>query len=78
LELDPKLGLSLDLLSLRLFSIFDPEVLLDRDNYGSEFLPVEWQLHPFNLMSCLSPGGGLYKFPLPTIGYFIYGCFLFI
>jgi hypothetical protein len=38
LEMDPKLGQSLDSLSLSLFSIFVLEVLLDRNNSGSEFL----------------------------------------
>jgi hypothetical protein len=40
------LGLSLNLLSLSLFSIFVPAVLLDRNNSGSEFLTVGWQPHP--------------------------------
>jgi hypothetical protein len=35
LELDPTLGLMLDLLFLRLFSISIPAVLSDRKNYGS-------------------------------------------
>jgi hypothetical protein len=35
--MDPTSGLSLDLLFLRLLSIFIPEVLSDRNNYGSEF-----------------------------------------
>jgi hypothetical protein len=33
-------------LFLSLFSIWVPAVLLDRDNSGSEFLTVWWQLHP--------------------------------
>jgi hypothetical protein len=37
LELDPTLGLSLDFLFLRLFSISIPVVLSDRNSYGSEF-----------------------------------------
>jgi hypothetical protein len=37
------LGLSLDLLFLRLFSISVPEVVSDRKNSGSEFLTAEWQ-----------------------------------
>jgi hypothetical protein len=41
IELD--LGLLLDLLFLRLFSTFVPAILSDRNNYGSEFLTVEWQ-----------------------------------
>ena len=44
-EMDDKLGHSLDLSSLSLFSIFVPAVLLDRNNSGSEFLTVEWQPH---------------------------------
>jgi hypothetical protein len=40
---DHNLGLLLDLLFLRLFSIFVSEVLSDRNNYGSEFLTVRWQ-----------------------------------
>jgi hypothetical protein len=36
LELDPTLGLSLDLLFLRLLSISIPVILSDRNNYGSE------------------------------------------
>ena len=43
LELDPNLGLSLDLLFLRLFSIFFPVVLSDRNNSGLELLTVGWQ-----------------------------------
>jgi hypothetical protein len=40
------LGLSLNLLFLRLFSIFVPTVFSDRNNYESEFLTVGWQPHP--------------------------------
>ena len=39
-EMDPNLGQSLDCLSLSLFSIFVPVVLLDRNNSGSEILIV--------------------------------------
>jgi hypothetical protein len=39
-EMDHKLGQSLDHLSLGLFSIFVPAVLLDPDKYGSEILTV--------------------------------------
>jgi hypothetical protein len=42
----PKLGQSLEFLSLSLFSIFVSAVLLDRNNSGSEFLTVGWQPHP--------------------------------
>ena len=45
LELDPKLGWSLNCLFLSVF-IFVPAVLLNRNNSGSEFLTVEWQPHP--------------------------------
>jgi hypothetical protein len=41
-----QVGLSLNRISLSLFSIFVPAVLLDRNNSGSEFLTVGWQLHP--------------------------------
>jgi hypothetical protein len=58
LELDPNLVWSLDYLSLSLFSIFVPVVLLDRNNSESEML-------------CLSTGDGLYEFRLPTVGHFI-------
>ena len=37
IKLDPTLGLLLDFLFLRLLSISIPEVLSDRNNYGSEF-----------------------------------------
>jgi hypothetical protein len=37
LELDPSLGLLLDLLFLRLLSISIPVIFSDRKNYGSEF-----------------------------------------
>ena len=42
----PNLGLSLNLLSPNLFSIFGSAVLLDRDNYESEFLALGWQAYP--------------------------------
>lgn len=45
LELNPNLGLSLDLLFLRLFSIFVPAVLINQNNYGWKFLTVGWQPH---------------------------------
>ena len=45
IELDPNLGLSLDLLFLRLFFSCVPAVLSDRNNSESEFLTVAWQLH---------------------------------
>jgi hypothetical protein len=46
LKKNPKLGQSLDLLSLSLFSIFVLAVLLDKNNSGSQFLTVRWQLCP--------------------------------
>ena len=39
--MNPKLSRSLDCLSLGLFSIFVPAVLLDSNNSGSEFLTVD-------------------------------------
>jgi hypothetical protein len=45
-ELDPNLGLSLNLLSLRIFSILVPAVLSDRKNSESEVLTVGWQPYP--------------------------------
>jgi hypothetical protein len=39
-EMDSKLSWSLDHFSFSLFSIFVPEVLLDRNNSGSEILTV--------------------------------------
>jgi hypothetical protein len=71
LELDPNLGLSLDLLFLRLLSIFVLAVLSDRNNFGSELFTVRMATPSFYLMSCPSTGGGLYKFPLPTAEHFI-------
>jgi hypothetical protein len=49
--LDPNLDQSLDLLSLRFFSIFVPEVPSDRNNSESELLTVEWQPHSSTLCS---------------------------
>ena len=51
LELDPNLGLSLNLLSLSLFSIFVLAVLLNKINSWSEFLTVGWQDHPLDVLS---------------------------
>ena len=45
LKMDHNFNLSLYLLSLSLFSIFVPAVLLGRNNSGSEFLTVGWQPH---------------------------------
>jgi hypothetical protein len=70
LELDDTLGLSLDLLFLRLLSISIPAFLSDRNNYGWEVWL--WYGNPLpHLMPCLPIGCGLYKFPLPTIKHFI-------
>jgi hypothetical protein len=41
-ELDHNLGLSLELLSVMLFSIFVPEVPSDRNNSESEVLTMGW------------------------------------
>jgi hypothetical protein len=46
LELDLNLGLTLDLLSLKLFSIFLSGVLSDRNKCGLEFLTVGWMKCP--------------------------------
>lgn len=43
--MDSNLDWSLDLRFLRLFSIFLPAVLLERDNSGPECLTIEWQVH---------------------------------
>ena len=54
------LGLSLDLLSLRCFSIFVPTVPSDRKNSGSEFLTVvislQWDSRDLGNSLCLSAG----------------------
>jgi hypothetical protein len=71
LKLDPNLGLSFDLLFFRLFSIFVPAILSDGNNSQSEYLTVGIATRSLQLMSCLFTGGGLYKFPLPTVGHFI-------
>lgn len=39
--MDPKLGWSLDLFSLSVISIFVAAVLLDKNDYGSEYLTIE-------------------------------------
>jgi hypothetical protein len=63
------LSLSLDLLFLRFLSISIPVILSGRNNYESEFRL--WDGPPLShLMLCLPPGGGLCKFPLPTVRYF--------
>jgi len=70
IELDPTLGLLLDLLFLRLFSISIPAFLSDTKNYGSEH--GLWDSNPIlHLMAFLSAGGGFNKFPLWTVGPFI-------
>ena len=70
LEMDPKWSQSQDLLSFTLFFIFVSAVLSDRNNSGSEFLTGK-ATPSLYLMPCLSTGGGLYKFLLPTVGHFI-------
>jgi hypothetical protein len=69
--MDPKSGWSLDLLSLHLFFISDLAVLLGRNNSGLEFFDCGMGTPSLYLMPCLSTGGGIYKFPLPTVGHFI-------
>jgi hypothetical protein len=70
LELAPNLCLSLGLLSLRLFSIFVPAVLVDSYHSGSVF-DCGMAAPSLHLMPCLSTNSGLYKFSFPTFGYFI-------
>ena len=70
LELDPTLVLSLDILFLRLLSIFIFVVLSDRNNYASEFWLWDANSLP-HLMPCLHAGGELCKFTFPTIGNFM-------
>ena len=78
LEPDPSLGWILDPLFLSLFTIFVLACLLD----GEKICQIKqfwtrvfdcWMATPsLLLIPCLSPGGGLYKFPLHTVGHFIY------
>ena len=62
------LGLSLDLRFLRPLSISIPAVVSDRDNMGQSF----YCRKATSPLTCLSVGGELYKFPLSTVGHFIY------
>jgi hypothetical protein len=64
------LGLSLDFLFLRLLSISIPVVLSDRNKYGLEIWLCDGNSTP-HLMPSLSAAGGLYKFPLTTVGHVI-------
>jgi hypothetical protein len=50
-ELDPSLGLSQDLLILRLLSIPIPVINLDRKNYESEMWLSDGSLSPFDALS---------------------------
>jgi hypothetical protein len=69
-ELDPTLGLSLELLFLRFISNSIPVILSDRNNNGSEFWL--WEGHSLSqLLPCLTDGDGLHKLPLPTATPFI-------
>jgi hypothetical protein len=64
-ELDPNLGLSLDLLFVRVLSMSIPSVLSGKNNYGSEILL--WNGNPFPyLMPCLLARVELYNVPLPN------------
>jgi hypothetical protein len=63
LEIDSNLGLSLDLLSLRVLSIFVLVVLLDRKQFWVRDFDCGMATPSFCLMPCLSAGGRLYKSP---------------
>jgi hypothetical protein len=65
LELNPTLGLLLDLLFHKLLSITIPIILSDGINYGSELRLWDGNHIP-HLMLCVPAGDELYKFPLPT------------
>jgi hypothetical protein len=65
--MDPKLGQSLDYLSLILFPVFVTSVLLERNNSGSEISTV-W-VPPLDALSIY--WRCLFKFPLSTAGHFI-------
>jgi hypothetical protein len=69
--MDPKLGLSLDLLSLTLISIFCPYSSIRQEQFWVRVFDWGMAAPSLLLMSCLSTAGGLYKFPLPTVGCFI-------
>jgi hypothetical protein len=69
--MEPTVGLSQDLLFLRLFSISIPAVLSDKNNYGSEFSLCDSNPLP-HLMPCFPAGGGIYKFHLPTVGHHLF------
>ena len=72
-ELDPNLGLSLNLLSLRLFSILVPAFPLEQlcARVFDSGLAIPY-LH-LTSMSCPSTRGALYKFSLPTVEHLIQG-----
>jgi hypothetical protein len=68
--MDANLGWALNCLTFSLFFIFVPAVLTERNNSGSVF-DYGVATPSLHMMSCLSTGGGLYEFPLLTVGYFI-------
>ena len=52
-----------------LLHVFVPAFLSDRNNSGLEYL--RWMCAPSsNWQPCLSTGGGLHRFYLPSVGYF--------
>jgi hypothetical protein len=60
---------SLDSLSGSFCSIFVPAFPLDRDNSGLKISDV-WVAPSLHWGPCLSTGGGLFRFYLPSFGYF--------
>lgn len=67
-NMNPKLGESLKCLSFSLLPIFISAIVSNGKNYVSDILSVGNPLHP--LRPCLSIGGVLFNFALPTIGHF--------
>ena len=73
LELYSNLALSLDILLLRIFSIFLSLQFLQTGTILSHSFLL-WDCNPIpHLMSSLSAWSGLYKFPHLTVGHFISG-----
>jgi hypothetical protein len=70
-KIDPKLGQSLDSLSLRLFSDFVPAEPFTQEQFWVRLFDCGMATTSLNLMLCLSTGGRLYQFLLPTVGHFI-------
>jgi hypothetical protein len=66
--INPKLDRSLDGLSSSLCSIFVLVFLLVRNNSGSKTLKMDGPC--LSTGPCLTAGGGLFKFPLLTVGHF--------